>query len=244
MTHTHTHTHTRARAPTHTHTHTHRSPFPKNPNTPDDAKLQRRSPPSVSPLHTPPPRLTTAHPLSTPPSAHHNPHMQAEVSKSAPLNRRKWLQPSDPGLILGMAPPPTSPQTRHTHQHPSNTTSSPLLQSTGQTLVRQASDSGSSNEGEDPTSLTRRSYINGDPGRASGDDSLLVNSTLSAIHSGKIRRESSGIPTSCGSACPVMLTYTQVSQQESRRKRYVHYNIYTCLNSIVYLLCVDALCSI
>lgn len=72
-------------------------------------------------------------------------------------------------------------------------TSSPLLQSTGQAIARQHSDSGSSNEGEDPTSLTKQSYINssskkGGPLYGDGESSLVA-STLSAIHSGKIRTD-------------------------------------------------------
>lgn len=75
------------------------------PNTPDDDKLQHcssptpsRPPNQISPLTTTP--ITLAHPHSSSLPYPHS-HPPANTSKSAPLSRRKWLQPSDPGLILG-----------------------------------------------------------------------------------------------------------------------------------------------
>lgn len=84
------------------------------PNTPDDDKLHHCSQPSsptpsrppnqISPLTTTP--ITSAHPHSLPlPSPHSR--APADSSNSSSLSRRKWLQPSDPGLILGT--PPDSP---------------------------------------------------------------------------------------------------------------------------------------
>ena len=79
--------------------------------------------------------------------------------------------------------------------------SSPLLQSTGQTISRQLSENGSSNEGEDPivaTSLMRRGYNNADSDNGGEDPSSStrgsstaelsqVDSLLSAIQHGKIQ---------------------------------------------------------
>jgi hypothetical protein len=59
------------------------------------------------------------------------------------------------------------------------------------------SDSGSSNEGEDPASLTKQSYINssskngGHSSRERDGEYSLVGSTLSAIQRGKIRTDTS-----------------------------------------------------
>ena len=191
------------------------------PNTPDDDKLWRRPrsaahtpssshPPQTptSPLSTPPPPLRHPHTSTLPQtptsSTHHQAPRPSDSSKSSPLNRRKWLQPSDPGLILG-SPSPSLPHSPppHSHHHGSHThyqsdiTSSPLLQSTGQSIARQLSDSGSSNEGEDPASLTKQSYINssskngGHSSRERDGEYSLVGSTLSAIQRGKIRTDTS-----------------------------------------------------
>ena len=177
------------------HTHTHRSSFP---NSPDDDKICHRPrsashtpshPPSThSPTQSPGHTLTPPHP-HTPTSTNHNSHTSSQRS---PFNRRKWLQPSDPGLIFG-TPPPSHPHSSPPHGSPTHyqsDTRSPLLQSTGQAIARQLSDSGSSNEGEDPTSLSRRTYINsGREGPQSGEDGL-VGSTLSAIQNGRIKTDS------------------------------------------------------
>lgn len=84
------------------------------PNTPDDDKLHHCSNPSsptpprppnqTSPLTTTP--ITSAHPHGSPLPYPHS-RTPTDSSKSASLSRRKWLQPSDPGLIMGT--PPDSP---------------------------------------------------------------------------------------------------------------------------------------
>ena len=203
------------------------------PNSPDNAKIHHHThSPSHSPHKTHKSTVTT----SPGPSSRHTHHqtplpmnhsqIQTQESKSSPLNRRKWLEPSDPGLILGTStvttPPPLHHHRSHT-PHQSNTmTSSPLLQSTGQTIVQECSDIGSGNDGEDPTSLTRQSYINGISKRdeygskVDDDDSTLVTSTLSAIQRGKIRVD-------------------KTSSHTQKTEKKVYTIIYYC---IVYSVCV------